>query len=346
MGKKGEKAGKKETKDTPASKRQTVAHNKTLLLPSPTIATLPELPAPEQKSKQKFRWLSFLRKKEKTKETQAPPETVTQAEPEFLKEIDTEQQQKTTAEPELSLWLNDGRIIRSIPELRQALKTTTNKTYTQHHEKNDISDWVRDIIGNAQLAAELTTAKNKKEALKIIEKSEGRPKKQKTEPKKETNEIQQAIESLKHQKTGRETTEEREKKLKEQERLVEMEEEHLNRKRIELANKRYKLIKELGELEKEKFEKLMSGHRKTFITPEKTGIKNLQLNHEYTTERIQQMIDETKKSLEEGQNHEAQNRIEEIREAILTAPLTEKESKKLEYEVLELEADAKLAALN
>ncbi|MBI2137318.1 hypothetical protein HYU12_02245 [Candidatus Woesearchaeota archaeon] len=344
MGKKGEKAGKKENKaKTPESKRQTVAHNKTLLLPKQPA--LPELPAPEKKIKPKLRWLPFLRKKEKAKETPAIPEKITEAEPEFLKEIDTGQQQKTTAEPELSLWLNDGRIIKSISELRQALKTITNKTYAQHQEKNDISDWVRDIIGNAQLATELATAKNRKEALKIIEKSEGRQK-QKTEPKKETNEIQQAIESLKRQKTKEETTEEREKKLREQERLLEMEEEHLNKKRIELANKRYSLLKETGELEKEKFEKLMSGHRKSFINPEKTGLKNLELNQEYTTEKIKQMIEETKKSLEEGQNHETQNKIAEIREAILTAPLTEKESKKLEYEILELEADAKLAALN
>ena len=53
----------------------------------------------------------------------------------------------------------DGRVLRSIQELSDALSVMTDATFGYWNtEKKDLSNWVRDIIGDVQLARELEKA--------------------------------------------------------------------------------------------------------------------------------------------------------------------------------------------
>ncbi|MBI2549784.1 hypothetical protein HYV83_01220 [Candidatus Woesearchaeota archaeon] len=116
----------------------------------------------------------FLKKKGETSGTiQLPPE-----EPEFLKEIDTaaagepaENAIKEEVEPELALWLSNGATVRSLNELAAALKKLGAKDYKEHvnKERNELADWVQDILNDDSLARQLRRAKTKVQAAQAVE---------------------------------------------------------------------------------------------------------------------------------------------------------------------------------
>ena len=347
-------AGSKKNKLVVApAKMHKVRENKTIMLPKllNDIPKLPELELdmPEEKKKKLgFRGLfKFGRKK-----AEAEPEELPKIEePEFLREIDIEQEIKV--EPELALWLNDGRVVKNLEELAKAFKSMTSRIFHQHLEKNDIIEWVRDVVENPQVAAELALAKSKKDASKILDRhiktSEKKPKAEVIVHNEKQQEIQKAIEKVAYEpdvEIARGPLKERERKLEEKERLLEMEEQHLNQKRIELANKRYKLIKERGEIEKERFEKLLEkqGVHEEYIHHD-VGMPELELTSDYSKEKIQDLIEETRKAIDQGSIEEAKPLVEELKTALEFTEISPKDSKKLEYDVLELEADLKLATL-
>ncbi len=114
----------------------------------------------------------FLKKKGETIEL--PPE-----EPEFLKKVDlagTETTQsesvKEQIEPELALWLSNGTAVTGLKELASALRKMKAADYKEHvnPERNDIAEWVREILNDDQLARKLRQAKGKLQAAKAIEK--------------------------------------------------------------------------------------------------------------------------------------------------------------------------------
>jgi len=331
-------------------KRHRVRENKTVMLPKP-LEGIPELPEfkldmPEEKKKQKLGFGRFFKFGKKESKTIELPKI---EEPEFLREIDMEQEIKV--EPELALWLNDGRVVKNVEELAKAFKTMKSRIFQQHLAKHDIIEWVRDVMENPQLAAELALAKSKKDASKIMDKhtkAENKP--TVAVHNQEEQEIQKAIEKISYEpdvEVARSSPlKEREKKLEEKERLLEMEEQHLNHKRIELADKRYKLIKERGDIEKERFEKLLEnqGLHEEYIH-DTAGMPEMELTSDYSKEKIQQLIDDTRKALDQGQIEEAKPLVEELKTAIELTEIPAKDSKKLEYDVLELEADLKLATL-
>ena len=55
---------------------------------------------------------------------------------------------------------HDGRVLRSMQELGEALSVITDETYSYHWntEKKDLSNWVKGIIGDVQLARDLQKA--------------------------------------------------------------------------------------------------------------------------------------------------------------------------------------------
>lgn len=299
----------------------------------------------------------FTRKKESEESQKGTelridyPITGNANEPNFLMDIDLGRHTENV-EPELALWLNDGRVVKNIGELAKALKTMTGRAFSQHQENNEIRDWVRDITGNAQLAGEIGAAKTKNDVIKALEKhlKESR-KKMKTEPA-EKQEIQKAIEEIRKKPAVPEKSsplEEREKLLEEKERQLETEEDVINSKRIALANRRYQLIKERGELEKEKFERILKRHhsdaREMGIGHGNAGMPEMELSPEYTKEKIQQLIMQARAILNNGDTASAKKTIAELKNAIECAAIEPDEIKRLEYDVLELEADLKLALL-
>jgi hypothetical protein len=62
----------------------------------------------------------------------------------------------------------DGRVLRDMNELAEALATMTDETFVYHSnaEKKDFSNWVRDIIGDEKLAKDLEKAENRAQAAK------------------------------------------------------------------------------------------------------------------------------------------------------------------------------------
>jgi len=72
--------------------------------------------------------------------------------------------------PENSLWIINGDIIKSIRELLKELKIMNDEAFRYHvnKEKNDFAKWVREVIGDRQLAAGLKKAKTRDRAVKAI----------------------------------------------------------------------------------------------------------------------------------------------------------------------------------
>lgn len=60
-------------------------------------------------------------------------------------------------EEEKTFFLNDGRIIRNVYELANALNDMKEKTFKHHvnKKKNDFSEWIRDVVHEEKLANEI-----------------------------------------------------------------------------------------------------------------------------------------------------------------------------------------------
>jgi len=146
----------------------------------------------------------ILRKGSKTEE-QPLRYTSPAEEPEFLKEMDRAQHAegmpKDNVEPELALWLSNGTTASGLKELVAALRKMKAADYKEHvsPERNDIAEWVKEVLNNESLAGKLRRANGRLEAAKAVEKEISKKKpakktartieKQETEqPLPETNE--------------------------------------------------------------------------------------------------------------------------------------------------------------
>ncbi|MFH0914448.1 MAG: hypothetical protein V1849_04065 [Chloroflexota bacterium] len=69
-------------------------------------------------------------------------------------------------------WCSDGRTLRNLKELEEALVTMTDDTFAYHsnEQKSDFASWVKDIIGDEQLADELRRAHNRDDAARSVSK--------------------------------------------------------------------------------------------------------------------------------------------------------------------------------
>jgi len=81
-----------------------------------------------------------------------------------------EQAQKFLSKvPEEYVFLcQDGRVLRDMNELAEALSAMTDETFAYHSnvEKKDFTNWVRDIIGDEKLAKDLEKATSRAQAAK------------------------------------------------------------------------------------------------------------------------------------------------------------------------------------
>lgn len=64
----------------------------------------------------------------------------------------------------------DGRTFRNMKELGQAFNNMGDEGFTYHAntEKNDFSNWVKDIIKDEKLARDLAKSSNQSEAAKAV----------------------------------------------------------------------------------------------------------------------------------------------------------------------------------
>ncbi len=87
-------------------------------------------------------------------------------------EISKEQAEKFLGKvpEEHVFWCRDGRVIRDMPELGEALASMSDETFVSHSntEKNDFANWVRDIIKDEKLARDLMNSSDREQAAKRV----------------------------------------------------------------------------------------------------------------------------------------------------------------------------------
>jgi len=71
---------------------------------------------------------------------------------------------------EKCFFCQDGRVIKNLTELVDALSDITEEVFRYHvtSEKNDFSNWIRDVFGDDKLAGELYNVGFPQEAAKIV----------------------------------------------------------------------------------------------------------------------------------------------------------------------------------
>jgi hypothetical protein len=72
--------------------------------------------------------------------------------------------------PEFVFYVCNGEILKNLEELGKALKRIDDMAYEYHvnAERNDFSNWIKDILGDDKLAKDIFS-KDKKTALSIIQ---------------------------------------------------------------------------------------------------------------------------------------------------------------------------------
>lgn len=76
----------------------------------------------------------------------------------------------STVPEEKRFWVNDGRYLNSLDELKAALENMTDETYLAHSnaEKSDFAKWVDEVIGDEKLAADLKKSATRPWAAKVV----------------------------------------------------------------------------------------------------------------------------------------------------------------------------------
>jgi hypothetical protein len=64
----------------------------------------------------------------------------------------------------------DGHVIKNLTELVDCLTDMTEEVFRHHvtSEKNDFSNWIRDVLGDERLAGELNNIGTPQEAARIV----------------------------------------------------------------------------------------------------------------------------------------------------------------------------------
>jgi len=72
--------------------------------------------------------------------------------------------------PEKQFWCHDGRYLKNLQELEAALEQMTEETFHYHvnENKNDFSNWVRDVIKDEKLSRDLQKTATRAQAAKSL----------------------------------------------------------------------------------------------------------------------------------------------------------------------------------
>jgi len=71
---------------------------------------------------------------------------------------------------EKRFWCNDGRYLKNLDEMKEALEQMTDEVYHYHanEEKTDFSNWVKDVIGDEKLSRDLLKCATAAAAAKAV----------------------------------------------------------------------------------------------------------------------------------------------------------------------------------
>ena len=77
---------------------------------------------------------------------------------------------KGEIDPSKNFWLSDGRVLKSLSELADALETSDISVWNYHvtADKNDFANWVENVFGDKPLGKAIRAAKSPKIAVKKI----------------------------------------------------------------------------------------------------------------------------------------------------------------------------------
>lgn len=75
-----------------------------------------------------------------------------------------------TCNPEHSFWVNNGPVVSTVCDLREAIKSMSDEQYQYHTLRagNDFASWVRDCVGDAKLAERLAQSKTRAAAARVL----------------------------------------------------------------------------------------------------------------------------------------------------------------------------------
>lgn len=67
-------------------------------------------------------------------------------------------------------WLCDGSVLKNLGELLKTMRRMKKDIYNYHvnEERNDFSNWIKDIVGDTKLAGELSKTESKKAAIMVL----------------------------------------------------------------------------------------------------------------------------------------------------------------------------------
>ncbi len=139
----------------------------------------------------------------------------------------------------------------------------------------------------------------------------------------------------------------REEELAKLEKEISEEEQRVNQEKIELTKKRYELLKRRGDIEKEKFEHFLIQREKKMpakISFEYSGESPLP-NSGFGKERIESIIKETRELIAQRKTEDAAKKHKEANEFFERAFLKPDDKRNLKFQIMELEADIKLASI-
>jgi hypothetical protein len=71
---------------------------------------------------------------------------------------------------EKRFWCHDGRYLKNLDELKEALEQMTDEVYHYHanEEKTDFSNWVKDVIGDEKLSRDLLKCATQVKAAAVV----------------------------------------------------------------------------------------------------------------------------------------------------------------------------------
>jgi len=78
----------------------------------------------------------------------------------------------STVRPQKSFWVNNGPIVNNLKTLPKIINEMNDAQFMYHvnKDKNDFSDWIRDILGDKKLSNELRKCKIKKTFIDVLKK--------------------------------------------------------------------------------------------------------------------------------------------------------------------------------
>jgi hypothetical protein len=71
---------------------------------------------------------------------------------------------------EKRFWSSDGRYLKNLEELKDALEQMAEETFSYHSSetKTDFSNWVKDVVGDEKLSRDLLKSTTKEQAARVV----------------------------------------------------------------------------------------------------------------------------------------------------------------------------------